>query len=71
MKKAARDLFPRKRHMVSQNILLAVLKSSSNLSPNFFQALSLDSLTFVAAVLRASEYCERSSSDDIFASQAL
>ena len=71
MKKAARDFFPRKRRMVCQNTLFAVLKSSSSLSPNFFQALSLDSLTFVAAALRASEYCERSSSDDLFASQAL
>ena len=61
MKKAARDLFPRKRRMVCQNTSFAVLKSSLNLFPNFFQALSLDSLTFVAAGLRASEYCERSS----------
>ena len=71
MKKAARDLFPSKRRMVCQNTLFAVLKSSSNLSPNSFQALSLNSLTFVAAALRALVYCERSSSDDLFASQAL
>ena len=32
---------------------------------------ALDSLTFVAAALRASEYCERSSIDDLYASQAL
>ena len=71
MKKAARDLFPRKRGMVCQNTSFAVLKSLSNLSPNSFQALSLENLTFVAAALRALEYCERSSSDDLFANQAL
>ena len=43
----------------------------SNLSPNSFQDFSLDSLTFVAAALRASEYCKRCSSDDLCASQAL
>ena len=59
--------------MVCQNTLFAVLKSSSNsnLSPNPFQALSLDRLTFVAVALRASEHCERSSIDDLFVSQAV
>ena len=36
-----------------------------------FHALFLDSSTFMAATLRASEYCERSSTDDLFKNQAL
>ena len=71
MKKAARDLYPHKHEMVCQNTLFAILKSLSNLSPNFFQALSSDSCTFVATALRASKCCERNSTYHLFASQAL
>ena len=37
----------------------------------FLPGLSSDSSTFAVAALRASEYCEQSSTDDLFASHAL
>ena len=49
MKKAAWDLFPRKRRTVYRNALFAILKTSFIFSQNSFQAISSDSLIFVAA----------------------
>ena len=56
IKKAAWDLFLHANSESSARILSLPLKSSFNLAPNFLKTLSLDSLTLVAAALRASEY---------------